>query len=228
MSRVHHPVFARLFARLAPRMDAAGVAAHRQDLVAGLAGRVLEIGAGTGASFPHYGPGVTQLVAAEPEPYLRQIARTASEDTTIPVEVIDAVADSLPFPDASFDACVASLVLCSVADQAAALAEIRRVLRPEGELRFYEHVAAPTGTLLARLQSALDLVWPRIAGGCHTGRDTEAAVLAAGFEITSIRRFTFRPTLVAAPVAPHVIGTARRRPIAPEVHRASPDGARLP
>jgi ubiquinone/menaquinone biosynthesis C-methylase UbiE len=129
----------------------------------------------------------------------------------VPVTVVDGVADHLPLEDASCDAAVASLVLCSVADQAAALAELRRVIRPGGELRFYEHIRSASPRL-ARLQRAIDVVWPHLIGGCHTSRDTIAAIEAAGFTIERARRFTFRPAITNAPVAPHVVGTAHRPP----------------
>ncbi|HEX5615621.1 MAG TPA: class I SAM-dependent methyltransferase [Acidimicrobiia bacterium] len=210
MSRsVHHPVFARVYARLADQMERHGVAEHRDELVRGLSGRVVEIGAGTGLMFGHYPAEVTEVVAVEPEPTLRTRAAIAGARAQVPVSVHDAVADDLPFPDASFDAAVASLVLCSVRDQASALAELRRVLRPGGELRYYEHVLGERAAQ-QRLQRATDVVWPWFAGGCHTARDTPRAIRAAGFEVEEERRFTFRPSVLAAPVAPHVIGRARR------------------
>ena len=125
-----HPIFARVFARAGPAMDAQGALEHRRALLAGLAGRVLEVGAGSGLNFAHYPPAVTELLAVEPEPYLRALAETAAQQAAIPIRVVDGTADTLPSPDAGMDAAVASLVLCSVPDQARALAELRRVLRP--------------------------------------------------------------------------------------------------
>jgi ubiquinone/menaquinone biosynthesis C-methylase UbiE len=101
------------------------------------------------------------------------------------------------------------LVLCSVADQSAALAELRRVLRSGGELRFYEHVRAEDRRL-ASAQRMLDVVWPHLGGGCHTSRDTLQAIADAGFAIKHVRRFAFRPCMLAAPTSPHVLGVARR------------------
>ncbi|HEY2937442.1 MAG TPA: class I SAM-dependent methyltransferase, partial [Gaiellaceae bacterium] len=183
-----HPVFARVFGRLI-RCAEPTLEAHRRELVAGLQGRVAEIGAGTGASFRHYRPEVDELVAVEPEPYLRGLAAEAARGVPIPVRMVDGAAEALPLETGAFDAVVVSLVLCSVPEQAAALSEIRRVLRPGGELRFWEHVAAAHGTRLRRLQRALDLVWPRLGGGCHTARDTVSAIEAAGFAVEQLREF---------------------------------------
>jgi ubiquinone/menaquinone biosynthesis C-methylase UbiE len=191
-------------------MELLGVAEHRRELLAGVCGRVMEIGAGTGANFPHYPEGAREIVAVEPEPYLRARAATAATGGSAPVRVVDAVADELPFENASFDAAVSSLVLCSVADQSAALAELRRILRPGGELRFYEHVRA-TDRRLASTQRMFDVVWPHLAGGCHASRDTLRAIADAGFAIEHVRHFVFRPCLLATPTSPHVLGVARRR-----------------
>lgn len=207
---VRHPIFARVQARLAARMEDAGVAAHRIEALTGLAGRVVEVGAGSGVNFQHYPTSVTELVAIEPEAYLRRQAQAAAERAPIPVTVVDGVAEALPAADGAFDAAVAALVLCSVSDQARALAELRRVIRPGGELRFYEHVRAQDPRL-AGLQRRLDhWLWPRVAGGCHTSRDTAAAIGVAGFEIDRCRRFTFKPVALAAPTSPMILGTARR------------------
>jgi SAM-dependent methyltransferase len=206
---VHHPLFARFYARLAEQADDAGVAEHREELLAGLTGRVLEVGAGAGSNFARYPGTVTEVLAVEPEPYLRARAEEAAARATVPVRVVAGVADDLPCATDWADAAVASLVLCSVPDQASALAELRRVVRPDGELRFYEHVAAHDGGRLGGLQRTLDHLWPHLAGGCHLSRDTATAIVDAGWDVTSLRRFEFRPCVLAAPVAPHVIGAAR-------------------
>lgn len=206
---MRHPVFARLYHRVSAAAEAAGVAAHRDVLLAGLAGRVIEVGAGNGVNFGHYPRSVTEVVAVEPEEYLRARAREAARDAAVPIRVVDAVADALPAADAEFDAAVASLVLCSVPDQARALAELFRAVRPGGELRFYEHVLADSPGL-ARVQRVVDLVWPTLAAGCHTARDTIGAVERAGFVVEECRRFPFRPCWMATPVEPHVLGLARR------------------
>jgi ubiquinone/menaquinone biosynthesis C-methylase UbiE len=204
-----HPIFARFYARISPAMDAQGAAEHRRTLLAGLTGPVLEVGAGNGLNFAHYPSTVTDVLAVEPESYLRGLAQTAAVQAPVPVRVVDGTADALPVPDASMDAAVASLVLCSVPDQARALAELHRVLRPGGELRFFEHVQADTAGL-ARVQRLADVIWPTLLGGCHTSRDTLAAITAAGFQITRVERFRFPEGRLPQPAAPHVLGVAHR------------------
>jgi ubiquinone/menaquinone biosynthesis C-methylase UbiE len=208
-TKVRHPIFARMYARIGAAAEAKGAGEHRSELLAGLSGRVIEVGAGTGLNFPHYPASVRQVVAIEPEPLLRKLATEAAAATPVPVRVIDGVADALPVEDGSFDAGVASLVLCSVPDQTTALAELVRVIRPGGELRFYEHVRSDSPRF-ARFQRRADIVWPLFGGGCHASRDTLGAIERAGFRIESSRRFPFVPCVVAKPVAPHVIGIARR------------------
>ncbi len=127
----------------------------------------------------------------------------------MPVSVRPGTAEELPLEDESVDAVLASLVLCTVPDQARALAEARRVLRPGGELRFYEHVRAEDRGL-ARFQDVVTVVWPFFAGGCHPNRDTGAAIERSRFVIETCRRFPFRPCFFCAPVAPRILGTARR------------------
>jgi ubiquinone/menaquinone biosynthesis C-methylase UbiE len=207
---VQHPIVARLYARLSEYAEREGQAEHRRRLLAGLSGRVVEVGAGNGLNFGHYDAAVSEVVAVEPEPYLRGVAEQAAAAANVPIRVLDAVAQALPFADASFDAAVVSLVLCEVPDQAAALAELRRVLRPGGELRFYEHTLADSPGL-ARAQRLGDLTfWPRLSGGCHAARDTTAAIEEAGFTIERLERFRFAPSPITALTAPRALGTARR------------------
>jgi len=209
-STVYHPIFSRLFTLTSHAALDKGQAGHRRDLLAGLSGRVIEVGSGNGLNFAFYPSSVTQVVAVEPEPYLRSLAVQAAKSAPIPVTITDGVAEGLPAEDASFDAGVVSLVLCSVGDPARSLSELFRVIRPEGELRFYEHVRADSHRL-ARLQRAVDaLFWPHAFGGCHTSRDTRAAIEGAGFVIESCREFPFKLCFLLAPVSPHILGTARR------------------
>jgi ubiquinone/menaquinone biosynthesis C-methylase UbiE len=209
VAAVSHPVFARVYQRVSVLMDRAGAVEHRRALVAGLAGRVIEVGAGNGRMFAHYPPQVTDVVAVEPEPRLRAAAVEAARVAPVPVTVVDGLAESLPGGAGEFDAAVFALVLCSVPDQATALAEARRVLRPGGDLRFLEHVAAERPGGLRRVQRLVDATfWPLLLAGCHTGRDTAGAIAAAGFTIEEIHRFRFPPTGPSGPAAPHVRGRA--------------------
>uniref|UniRef100_A0AAU2VEK5 Class I SAM-dependent methyltransferase n=1 Tax=Streptomyces sp. NBC_00003 TaxID=2903608 RepID=A0AAU2VEK5_9ACTN len=214
---VHHPVFARFYARFSEAVDLrAGVAEHRKELLDGLSGRVIEIGAGNGLNFAHYPAAVSEVVAIEPERTLRQLAVRAALQAEVPVDVVPGAAEALPVKSEAFDAAVASLVLCSVRDLPRALGEIRRVLRPGGELRFFEHGRAD-GRVLATVQRGLDrTVWPLLFGGCHTARDPLGAIKAAGFEIVGHRHLRVPAKGVAAPSSPCVLGVARRPALGPD------------
>lgn len=205
---VRHPVCARLYARQVGHAEERGLRDRRRQLLAGLRGGVLEIGAGTGANLAHYPASVAHVVAVEPEPYLRRQLTQIAATTRVSASVLDAAGEDLPLESASFDAAVCSLVLCSVADAERVLAEVRRVLRPDGELRFLEHVASGHGWR-RRLQRAADAtVWPLVSGGCHLGRDTAQLIERAGFTVTDCERFEFHiPPL--DPPKTHVLGRAR-------------------
>ena len=206
-ANVRHPIFARVYDRMSRADERHGGAELRAELLGGLTGRVLEVGAGNGLNFAHYPTTVSEVIAVEPEAHLRKRASEAAADAPVPVTVRDGTADALPTSDSSCDAAVASLVLCSVPDPTAALAELRRILRPGGELRFYEHVVANRPGL-ARVQRIVDAaIWPRVGGGCHTARDTLVAIERSGFTIRHSRRFT-RPSFPGDPSAPHVLGIA--------------------
>ncbi len=210
-AKVHHPLFARVYARLSKGADSRGGAQHRRAMLEGTAGRVLEVGAGAGANFAHYPQTVVEVVAIEPESHLRERAQHAAEQAGASprVSVRDGHAGQLDFAAGSFDAGVVSLVLCTVPDQSQALAELFRVIRPGGTLHFYEHVRAH-GHGEARIQDLADATfWPRIAGGCHLGRDTATAIAAAGFQLERCERFAFSPARLLPP-APHILGVARR------------------
>lgn len=205
--QVHHPLFARIYTHMA---DTPEIASHRERLLAGAGGSVIEVGAGDGRNLARYPAAVEHVLAVEPEPYLRKRAEEAARKAPVPVTVVEGVAARLPAEDASRDVAVVSLVLCSVSDQAAALAEIHRVLRPGGELRFYEHVRS-SNPHFARYQRISDLtLWPHVAGGCHAARDTAGSIEAAGFTIESCDRFPVMPCRIPMPAAPHILGVARR------------------
>lgn len=207
---VHHPLFARLYPRLAREMERRGGAEHRRRLLSGLEGRVVEVGAGNGGNFRHYPTEVTAVLAVEPEPRLRELARSEAQRATVPIEVVAGVAEALPAEDGAFDAAVASLVLCTVDDPVTSLAELRRVLRPGGQLRFFEHVVSESPGV-ARTQRLLDrTIWPTVGAGCHAARDTAAAIEAAGFDLQRVERFRFPDTRVPVPTSPHVLGAATR------------------
>ena len=198
-----HPIFARFWNWMSVREDEAGQNEYRQELLAGTRGRVIELGAGNGRNFPHYPTTVEEVVAIEPEPYLRERATEAAAGAPVRVQVVEGTDDPLPYEDDSFDVAVACLVLCSVPDQARALGELRRVLKPGGELRFYEHVV-PKDPGWARFFRFLEKsgIWPFFGAGCHPARDTRASIERAGFDIEQIRRFPFNKI-------PHILGTAR-------------------
>ena len=209
MSKVHHPVFACAYQRFSHVAEAKGASGYRDRLLAGLHGRVIEVGAGNGLNFAHYPRTVTEVVAVEPESFLRSRAEEAAGSVSVPLTILDGTADALPVPDAAFDAGIASLVLCSVPDQPTALAELRRVIRTGGELRFFEHVVSKRAGP-ARVQRIADrTIRPFVTGGCHVARDTLAAIEAAGFVIEHSERFSFRPNPIDV-TSPHILGTARR------------------
>jgi ubiquinone/menaquinone biosynthesis C-methylase UbiE len=204
-ARQQHPVFARVWTRMSGRV---GTDRQRRDLVAGLSGRVVEVGAGDGRNFAHYPPEVRDVLAVEPEPYLREIASAAARSAPVSIAVVDGVAELLPVDDGTCDSAVSSLVLCSVSDQRTALAELHRVLMPGGELRFFEHVVAERSVGQA-VQSGLDRtgIWPRLGAGCHLARDTVGAIAAAGFVVERVKRFNSGPGSLGIPF---VLGSARR------------------
>lgn len=173
----------RLYDLLGRFEERSEIGRRRRSLVARLEGDVLEIGAGTGFSLPHYLK-ADRVVAVEPDPSMAARIHRRVPRAPAPVEVVDAQAESLPFPDESFDATVSVFVLCSVENQAAALAELRRVLRPGGTLNLLEHVRGHGN--VARWQDRLNPVQRRLFGNCHLNRDTRAAVAAAGFDVTEV------------------------------------------
>jgi len=176
-----HRMFSRFYARMSTRMEGARLGDLRDELLADVHGEVVEVGAGNGLNFTHYPATVTKVTAVEPEPYLRRLGVEAAVAARMPVEVVSGDGERLPLADDSVDAVVSSMVLCSVDSRAAVLAEVGRVLRPGGELRFFEHTLAD-GAVLRSVQHIADATfWPRLGGGCHTAVDMVDAITGAGF-----------------------------------------------
>jgi len=180
----------------------------RGELLADLEGDVLELGAGTGANLPHHPRDLSRLVLTEPDKHMRRQLEARARERRPDAEVTPASASALPFADASFDAVVSTLVLCSVPELDTTLREVWRVLKPGGRFLFLEHVAAAPGTGRRRLQRVVDPLWRRVADGCRLTRDTERAMLDAGFTLERIERESMRKAM--AIVRPSIRGVARR------------------
>ena len=207
---VRRPLFANvLYPRFRKAAQEHGEHRYREQLLEGLTGRVLELGCGDGAHFSLYPETVTELVGLEPEENLRARAQQAAGDARCPVRIVPGFAEGVPAADGEFDAAVAALVLCSVGDPPGALSELMRVIRPGGELRFFEHVKADARAHAAA-QMTVQPVWAQLGGGCHIARDTEQAIRDAGFEIERIDRFEFAPGFLQKLAGPHILGVARR------------------
>jgi SAM-dependent methyltransferase len=202
--------FARYLERREQRKPDLLAREHRRGLLAGLRGRVVEVGCGDGRAFELYTPEVKSVLAVEPDAIARALADERAREAAVPIEVVDGTAEALPAADEAFDAAVAVWVLCSVPDPAAALTELHRVVRPGGELRFYEHVRSEQ-LAFRWLQSTIDgMFWTRLLGGCVTTRDTTAAIREAGFDIVELERGFHSSSLLTITSAPYIIGTARR------------------
>jgi SAM-dependent methyltransferase len=205
-----HPLFAALYDPVMESTERVLFPPHREYLVDGLAGDVLDLGSGTGAMLPYYAEpvrsGAATVTLLEPDPHMRRRAVARADDLAVDVRFSDASAERLPFPDDSFDAVVAAIVFCTIPDPAAALDEAARVLRPGGEFRYLEHVADRGWR--RGLQAVVAPLWRRAAGGCHVQRRTGEQFAAHGaFETVESERFD----LGAGPVRPFVRGTLRRR-----------------
>jgi ubiquinone/menaquinone biosynthesis C-methylase UbiE len=205
---VDNPFFARFWTVLSAHESQAMRKLRRENL-AGLSGRVLEVGAGTGTNFALYPDSVSEVVALEPETRLAPLAKQAAAAAAVPVTVVESTVETMP-PTEPFDAVVCSLVLCSVADPDGVLRQLNSVLKPGGELRYFEHIAA--GGWRGRLQQLADAtIWPRFAGNCHTHRDTERSIAGAGFAIDTARREAQLPAWVPLPVQEVALGRATKK-----------------
>lgn len=193
--RPHHQLFAAVYDHVTGPLEREVLGARRAGLLGDLAGEVLEVGAGTGANLPHYRSS-TRLVASEPDPAMRRRMAAKLSQARVPVELADAAAEALPFDDASFDAVVFTCALCTVADLDRALAEARRVLRPDGRLVVLEHVRGKGR--LADWQDRISPLWSRLMAGCHPNRDTAAAIQWAGFIFEQAEHFDPFPRWVPA------------------------------
>ena len=205
-----NPFFARLYHHVLRRSSSEAELRFRREALEGLRGTVVEVGPGNGPNFGHYRPPVERVVAVEPEPYLRRKAAEAAELALVRIEVVAGDAEHLPLADGEADAVVFAHVLCSVPDQGRALAEARRVLRPGGELRIFEHVHPEHRVGAAFLNLADRTFWPRVFGGCHPNRDTRAALAAAGYDVAGVRRLKPREGGLEPPL-PHLLGRATLR-----------------
>lgn len=208
LEQLQRPRFARMYLGIAKRADKLGGTEHRRRTLAGLAGKVVEVGAGHGLNFRHYPDTVTEVVAVEPDRTLRNLAEHAATQTPLPITVVQGHADALPAVNEEFDVAVASLVLCTLPDPGYALAEIRRVLRPGGTLRFYEHVRSPKA-FYGQIEDLVTPLWSAVGGGCHPNRDTVTEIESAGFHIEKLDSFPFKPMALVPPFT-HVIGHARK------------------
>ncbi len=204
-----HPLFTLVYRAVSGAGERTGLGELRERALAHATGRLLILGLGPGHDLDHLPDEVTSVVGIEPSASMRTSAESrvaATRARGIDVEVVDAVGEALPIPDDSIDSVLLAYVLCTVEDVDAALAEVRRVLRPGGVVCVMEHVRAPEGTWLRRSQRLVAPVWPRMAGGCHADRDTRAALARAGFDVAGLRDITITSL---PPVAPTLVGTAR-------------------
>lgn len=180
--------FSALYDRCFKAAEEAGLRDMRRELLAGARGRVLELGAGTGLNLELYPrEGLDGLVVTEPDPHMFKQLRERAAKVCAGAELVQAGAEDLPFEDDSFDTVTVTLVLCTVPDQAAALREVRRVLKPGGRMLYLEHVRSNHPDL-AKWQDRLETPWRFLGDGCHCNRDTEANLKAAGFELSDVKR----------------------------------------
>jgi len=207
------PLFAAIYDPATALVERTLLRPHREYLVANLDGTVLDLGAGTGAMFPYFDSVATESAtfhAIEPDPHMRQQAREKADAQATPIRIESAPAEALPYEDDCFDVVIASMVFCTIPDIESAMSEIARVLRPSGELRFFEHVIDDGWR--ARVQSALAPLWKRLAGGCHLTRQTGSRLAAAkSFDVVEIERLNLGVT----PIRPFVRGRLRKRSVTP-------------
>ncbi len=191
MGRIYNATWGRLFAAAYDRglkaTEEAGLGEMRSELLAGARGRTIELGAGTGVNLDLYPEAVADLVLIEPDPHMAKRLRERLSRSPRPGTIAESPAEHLPFESDSFDTAVATLVLCTVPDPAAAIAELERVLKPGGRLLFIEHVRSQEPGL-ARWQDRLEKPWRFLGDGCHCNRDTVATLEGSRFDLAEVER----------------------------------------
>ena len=197
-----HPIFAALYDIIQRPAERKFFGPHRAYLAGLATGRVLDVGSGTGANFAYYPP-EAEVIGIEPDSHMLKRAQARADRLGRHIKLLADGAEQLPFPDVSFDVAVATLVFCTIPDPGGALGELRRVLRPGGQLRFLEHVRAKTPGW-QRFQDVVTPLWKRIGAGCHPNRDTVAAIERASFRIEELQLYAHGPY----PVRPFVRGVA--------------------
>ncbi len=198
-----HKWFAAIYDRMMAGEERTVMKKIRPQLVGGARGRILEIGAGTGANFPYYKEsGADGVTATEPDPFMLERARRKLEELGLSIDLRQAPAEKLPFEDSSFDTVISTLVMCTVVDLQRSLGEIHRVLKPSGQFRFYEHVRF-NNRLAGLMQDIATPVWRWFGAGCHPNRRTQQAIEDAGLHIEWVEKFQ------AAPGTPEIYGVAR-------------------
>jgi ubiquinone/menaquinone biosynthesis C-methylase UbiE len=208
VSRLADRIFARLYDPLFARCEREGLSDLRRQCLSRASGEVLELGAGTGLNLEHYPEAVTRLVLTEPEEVMAAQLRKRLGEGDRDSEVHIVGAETLPFPDDSFDTVTSTLVLCTAPDPHAVLAETSRVLRPGGLFLFMEHVRAGDGTTIGKWQDRAERPWGFIAGGCHPNRRTAATLESSALEVIELQQ-TEMPKAAGPLVRPMILGVAR-------------------
>lgn len=204
-----HKWFAAAYERMTGPAERSFMKPIRQEVAGGARGRVLELGAGTGLNFEYYTAQATEVVATEPDPYMLARARGRAEQAGRTILLHQAPAERLPFADETFDTVVSTLVLCSVSEPSQSLAEVRRVLKPSGEFRFYEHVRYDHACG-AFWQDLVAPLWGWVGAGCHPNRDTAETIRKAGFNLEGLERTKPVPPIPPMVfVRPHIQGVAK-------------------
>lgn len=204
-----HPLFTRIYSLVAKLEDRGSVGEARTRASSDLRGRILIVGLGPGQDLHHLPPNVVEVIAVEPSKSMRRTAEPAvrqARESGLSVQVIDGVAEDLPLPDNSVDGVLFAFVLCTIEDSRQALAEARRVLRPNGSLAVLEHVKGEQGSFSHRTQRLVSPIWPRMAGGCHCDRDTRLLLEQQGFDTAGL---SDEVLVNLPPVAPAIVGTVR-------------------